>query len=128
VSDFPRCQGITASGARCERLVSASQTHCYAHDASRAAQRKAIASKAAKSKSTETAAIKAELRQLANDVLANRVSPGKASVASQVLGQHLKYMEFDRKVFSDEELAKELAELREIVDRQSNRGVGRTWG
>jgi hypothetical protein len=122
VVDLPRCQGSTAANTPCERVVSASQKYCYSHDPARASERVTNASKAAKSKvGTELREIKAQLRSLADDVLAGRITPGKASVASQVLGTYLKVVEAERKHVEVEMLKGEVAEVKAMYESQQGR-------
>ncbi len=45
VAKLPRCQALKSDGTSCERIVGASQKYCYRHDKSRAAERKANASR-----------------------------------------------------------------------------------
>ena len=66
-----RCAGIKRDGGRCTTVVEPSYTHCYQHDPDRAEERRRNASRAARSKpSREIVGVKAQLRDLARDVLA----------------------------------------------------------
>jgi hypothetical protein len=74
---MPRCTATKDDGTACERIVSASQKFCFAHDPATAAQRSRNASKAARSKgSRELVAVKTQLRELADGVLAGDVEQG----------------------------------------------------
>jgi hypothetical protein len=85
-------------------------------------ERSANASKAARSKvGPELREIKAMLKKLADDVLSGAVTPGKASVASQVLGVLLRAHEAERKFVEVEELKGEMAEVREMYEAQQRR-------
>jgi hypothetical protein len=94
-----QCQAITAGGERCSRLVSESQSHCYAHDPNRAQERSEYASRAAKAKNSgsEIVQVKQQLRQLSDDVVNGAIPPGVGSVAGQLLGVFLKACEAERK-------------------------------
>jgi hypothetical protein len=122
---MPRCVGVKADGEPCKAIVKEGQRICAAHDPARAEQRRRAASKAGSwTKSTpELAGLKKELRQLADDIRAGRVTTGKGSVINQVLGSYLKVVEQERKQREQEQLVTELAELREIVSRQE----GQSW-
>jgi hypothetical protein len=122
VVNLPRCQGETAVGAPCERIVRPSERYCYSHNPARATERASNASKAAKSKvGTELREIKAQLKTLADDVLSGRVTPGKASVASQVLGTYLRVVEAERKHVEVEMLKEEVAEVKAMYESQQRR-------
>jgi hypothetical protein len=118
VRTLPTCQGKTAAGTPCERIVSSSATYCYAHDPTRATERSTNASRAAKSKaSTELREIKSQLKGLADDVVSGKITSGKASVASQVFGVLLKAFEAERKFVAIEDLKAEVAEVREMYEQ-----------
>ena len=139
VTNLPRCQATKSDGTPCERIVGAGQRYCYSHDASRAKERSANASKAAKSKvSAEITEVKAELRQLARDVLSKRVTPGVGSVVGQVLGTWLKATEaearlretavregeLELKIREQQELVARIEELEETLMNRSASGYG----
>ena len=87
VTNLPHCQGKKADGSSCERVVSASQRYCYSHDPNRAIERSGNASRAAKSKvSIELREIKAQLKELAEDVIKGSIIPCKASNEGEALG------------------------------------------
>src|SRR5215207_2061420 len=74
---MPRCAGRKEDGSPCERIVGASQTHCYSHDPKRAAERRRNASRGGRSKANaEIAGLKAQLKKLAADVLSGEVEWG----------------------------------------------------
>jgi hypothetical protein len=130
---LPTCQGKKSDGSACERLVSPKATFCYSHDPAHAAQRRATASKAGSwTKGVpELASLKRDLRKLAEDVLEGKISTGKGSVVNQVLGTFLKVIEQERRQREQEQLAVELAELKEIVERNQDGGSytgSGTWG
>lgn len=123
-----QCQGIKADDTRCERLIRASQEYCYSHDTSRAVERKTNASKAAKSKAgTELVAIKRQLKEIAEGVLAGRIATGEGSVAAQVLGVYLRACEQERKQREYDELRGEMVELREMFEQGEGGVGGRSW-
>ena len=126
-----RCPGITREGEPCKGFVRPGDTYCVAHDLDRAAERKRAASKAGKSKpSAEFREVKAQLRQLANDVISGRVEKGKASVVAQVLGvwckaaeAEVKFREFEQVTLPEfQEVVARLEAIEEAQARQRERG------
>ena len=125
---MPRCSVSKADGTPCQAIVKESQQLCHAHDPARASQRRRAASKAGKSrKGGELPAIKDRLRELAEDVVADKITTAKGSVAAQVLGVYLRAVEAERKMRETEELEKRLEELEELLKRQRQEGASR-WG
>ena len=139
-----RCSAITAKGQPCQGIPKPGNDYCPAHDPSRADARRRAASIAGRSRSgTEIAAVKRELRSLADNVLNKRVDRGTGSVVAQVLGVWLKAAEVEirerettvkEREFTEirlpefSQLQSEVAELRELLDQQnSNRRSGNSW-
>ena len=115
-----RCAGNKPTGEDCERIVGVSQQFCYAHDPSRSEQRRKAASKAGKTRTGgELPEVKNKLRQLADDVLAGRVSKGEGSVAAQILGVYLRACETELKIREQTELEQRLAALEELQERST---------
>src|SRR5215217_6002331 len=133
-----QCPAITSKGEPCQGYVHPGKEFCPSHDPARAEARKRAASLAGRSRQGgEIAQIKATLKQLAEDVLKKRVSPGIGSVANQVYGTLLKCLETEireRDVAVRErefveirlpefmELKGEVAELREALETQASSG------
>ena len=115
IDNLKQCEAIRADGMRCERRIPLSQTHCYSHDETRRAERKANASVAAKAKNSqsELVQVRIRLKQLGEDVLAGRVDKSSASVAATVWGVYLRAVETESKRKEQEELE----QLREDVSR-----------
>jgi hypothetical protein len=69
---MPTCLGIKKTGERCAATVEPPQEFCWWHNPANADQRSRAASKAAKAKAHpgELAEVKAQLRTLADDVVA----------------------------------------------------------
>ena len=121
-----RCAALKPDGTPCERIVGAAQRYCYGHDEARAGERRANASKAAKSKAStgELSEVKAQLRTLAGDVVAGNIDKGSASVAAQVLGVFIRAVEVERRIREQEELEERLSAL-----EQASQPTGRRpWG
>lgn len=123
---MPKCSAIAGSGQPCKGLVRAGSDYCPAHDPDRAEDRRRAASKAARSKPHgELHAVKSQLRQLADDVLAGNVDKGIASVAAQVLGVYIRACEQDRKIREQDELLERLAALEQATQTNGRRPP---WG
>ena len=121
-----RCAGSKPSGEPCERIVGASQTYCFSHDPGRRDERRRNASRAGRSKANrEIVAIRGRLSALAEDVLAGRVDRADAAVAGQLLGTVIRAIGVEVKVKEVEEVAREVEELRELLDARKG---GRPWG
>ena len=115
---MPRCAATKGDGTPCQAIVKESQQVCHAHDPARADRRRRAASKAGKSRTGgEISAIKARLRELADDVVDDRVTTAKGSVAAQILGVYLRAVEQERKQREFEELKVEMDELREMLEQ-----------
>src|SRR5215212_2886218 len=116
---MPLCTATKDDGTACERIVSASQKFCFAHDPDTASQRSRNASKAARSKpARELAAVKERLRGLADGVLAGEVDEEAAAVASRILGVYLRAVEAERKVREQEEILGRI----EALERRAEQG------
>jgi hypothetical protein len=122
------CNAMKRDGSPCTLPARGSNGFCWAHDPGNAEKRRQAASRAGKSKpGREIVDIKVRLKEIAEDVLADRVSTGKGSVAGQLYGVLLRAIEQERRMRELDELARELAELREIVDSRGDER-GRSWG
>lgn len=118
-----RCAGYKPDGSPCERIVGPTRTYCFAHDPDAAEQRSRNASKAGRTKpSKELAAVKKQLRELADDVLAGRVDRDDAGVASRILGVYLRAVEQERKQIEQDEI------LERIEAVESAQQGGKRWG
>jgi hypothetical protein len=100
-------------------LVRAGSDCCPAHDPARAAARRRSASKAARSKpGGEVRNLKDRLTNLADDVLAGRVETKDAAVLTQIVGAHVRLLDFERKFREQEEFEARLVALEEGVKRR----------
>lgn len=79
----PRCPAITSQGNPCQGYVHDGKEYCPSHDPARVEARKAAAAKAGRARThVEFREVKAQLRQLADDVLAGRRNRADAAVVS----------------------------------------------
>jgi len=128
VANLPRCQAKKADGSRCERVIGAEQRYCYSHDKSRAAERKANASKAAKSKlSSEIVAIRVEIRQIMEDIRSRKLTRGDGAVLLQGTGMLLKTVKEAREQTSFDEIRGEMEELRELFEHNQRSRGDASW-
>jgi predicted RNA-binding Zn ribbon-like protein len=118
------CLGIKKTGERCAATVEPPQEFCWWHNPANADQRSRAASKAAKSKAHpgELAEVKAQLRTLADNVVAGHIDKGLGSVAAQIIGVFARVVEVERKVKEQDELVARLEELEGQHARQNGRG------
>ena len=117
LSLMARCSGFKPDGTPCERIVSVSQTHCYAHDPARSEERRRNASRAGRSKpSKELSEVKGRLRELAEGVIEGRVDRGNAAVAGQLLGTFIRASTAEIKIKEVMELEERIAALEEFTE------------
>jgi hypothetical protein len=115
------CAGIKADGGRCGAQAMRNSQWCINHDPDKAEVRRRRASKGGKRggrgrPQAELADIKATLRGLADDVIERRVDRQDAAVAGQLLNTVIRAIGVEMKVREVEEIARELDELREMVE------------
>jgi L-lactate utilization protein LutB len=109
-----RCSFIKADGRQCGGAATGSQGRCWSHAVENAEQRRRQASRAARSKGNkEVSALKAEIKQLIADVKAKNLDRNDAAVVIQAYRALKDFIELERRVKETDELAAELAELKE---------------
>jgi hypothetical protein len=111
---MPRCAGKKEDGSPCERIVGASQSHCYSHDPKRAEERRRNASRGGRSKA-KIAGLKAQLRKLAAGVLSGEVERGAATAVNQIINSQARLLELERKIKETEELEARLEALETVL-------------
>jgi hypothetical protein len=115
-----KCAAIAGSGKHCKGLVRAGNDFCPAHDPARAEARSKAAAKAGRTKyGGELSEVKAQLRELADDVVSGKLDKGKGSVAAQIIGVFARVVEVERKVRETDELLERLEELETMLERQN---------
>jgi Family of unknown function (DUF5763) len=107
------CRAIKANGEPCTLPANGSQGFCWAHhDPANREKRRRMASRAARSKpSRELTALKAQLQDLTERVLASDLETRRAAVANQLLNTRLRAIELERKIKETAELATRLEAL-----------------
>jgi hypothetical protein len=119
---MPRCRANKDDGSPCERIVGASQTYCYSHDPARQHERRRYAARGGKAKASgEIGRLKANLQALADATLEGSVDKGVAAVTGQIWNIYLAAIRTELKVREVEELAREVEELRLMVEMNKER-------
>ena len=112
-----KCAAKTRNGRPCRGLVRPGSDYCPAHDPARADDRRAAASKAARSKpGGESGALKEQLKKLAEDILARRVEPKAGAVVTQIANAYTRLLEFEKKFQELEEFGAKIAALEENLE------------
>ena len=120
------CTATKRDGSPCTLPSNGPNALCWAHDPKNAERRRRGQSRGGRNKpSREIVAIRARLSDLAEDVLAGRVDRADAAVAGQLLGTVIRAIGVEVKVKEVEEVAREVEELRELLDARKG---GRPWG
>ena len=122
---MPVCAGTKRDGSQCTASVEPPQRYCWWHDPDNAEERRRAASKAGKSRpSRELPAIKAQLRDLTERVLAGDLETGRAAVANQLINTRLRAIEQERKNRETEDLE---ARIEALEQTQEQAKVARRW-
>lgn len=120
------CRATTAKGEACRGSADGPQGYCWAHDPENADARKRNASRAAKSKpSRDLIQTRAQLQQLADNVLAGEVDRANATAAGQLLNVKLLTIELERRLKETQDLQERIEELEDALRREDGR---RAWG
>jgi hypothetical protein len=121
-----KCAAIAGSGKPCKGLVRAGNDFCPAHDPARAEARSKAAAKACRTKyGGELSEVKAQLRELADDVVSGKLDKGKGSVAAQIIGVFARVVEVERKVREQQELTERLENLETLLAEKKEQNI---WG
>jgi hypothetical protein len=120
---MPRCSHTYADTSQCKRIVSAEQGYCYSHDPARASERQRNAARGGKAKATgEMGRVKSRLQALADMVEEGQMDRADAAVIGQIWGTYIRAVGMELRVKEFEEMAREVEELREIVEMNKGRG------
>src|SRR5215211_5616926 len=120
---MPRCSHTYADSSQCKRIVSAEQGYCYSHDPARASERQRNAARGGKAKAGgEIGRVKSRLQALADMVEEGRMDRADAAVIGQIWGTYIRAVGMEIRVKEFEEIAREVEELREIVEMNKGRG------
>jgi hypothetical protein len=119
-----RCAAITKAGERC-LLVATHGSYCYSHSPQTAEKRKRSARKGGRAGGngrggqSEISDLKAQLEDLAADVLSGEVGRSEAAVVNQILNTRARLIELERKIREQEELEGRLQALESVLKVRS---------
>lgn len=114
-----QCIGVKPNGELCKGVAGRDSDYCPAHDPARKEARRRNASKAARSKpGREIKDLKAQLEDLAGDVLSGETEPKVGAVVNQILNTRTRLLEAERKIRETDELERRVEELSEAFERQ----------
>jgi hypothetical protein len=127
-----RCSAITKRGAACKNTPAPGNEYCPAHDPAREEERRRNGERGGKIAgrgrpspvSGELARLQAVFEDLADDVLEGRIDRGAAAVAIQALNGARGCVIGVLKAKEQEELARELEELKALIQEE---GRDRWW-
>ena len=121
------CIGVKPNGGLCRGVAARGSDWCPAHDPARKEARRKSASRAARSKKPgrEIADVKEQVAELIRDVRAGTVDRSDAIACGQLYNVLLRAVSVGLKVRETEELARELEELRDMIEAQKGE---RRWG
>ncbi len=120
------CSATKRDGSACKAPAMGRGRQCWAHAPQNAAQRREIAARAGRSKGASAATtgkiseIKAALLKIADDVVGDKLTTAKGSVAAQVYGVLLRALEAERRERELGEVETEIAELRSMLGMGNN--------
>ena len=122
------CSGIRADGGRCKAQAMRDSEWCINHHPDYEQTRRRRASKGGRRggrgrPQAEISDIKRRLLGLADDVLAGAVDRSNAAVVGQLLNTYLSAVRTELKVREVEELARQVEELRTIIDMNRDRSA-----
>ncbi len=122
---MPRCGGFKPDGTPCERIVSAPQRYCYAHDSERKAERQRNAARAGRRSGTsEIRVLRALLEDLTTRVVEGTLESGRGAVAAQLVNTRIRLMEHVRRVKEQEELEERMAEIERRLEAAQGKRRG----
>ena len=122
-----KCSGITQAGTACRGIPIEGSSYCYVHHPDHTDERRRHGSKGGKRGGrgrpiTELAALRDENADIRERLLDGKLKPGVAAVAIQSLNVDIRAVSAILKAREQEELVREIEELREIVEMNKGRG------
>ena len=122
-----KCSGITQAGSACRGIPIEGSSYCYVHHPDHTDERRRHGSKGGKRGGrgrpvTELAALRDENADIRERLLDGKLKPGVAAVAIQSLNVDIRAVSAILKAREQEELVREIEELREIVEMNKGRG------
>ncbi len=125
-----KCSGITRAGTACKGTPIEGSQWCYVHHPDHDQERRRHGARGGKRGGrgrpmVEVHAVKDKLQDLADRVLDGSLDRADAAVVSQIYNVLLRAVSVEMKVKEVEELARELQEVRDILEAKQG---GRKWG
>ena|SRR5919202_4880553 len=112
-----KCAAVKRDGTPCTLPARPPSGFCWAHDPEHAERRKELAAKAGKSKKDPAITeLNQRIREVLDNVLLGEVDRADASVFFQGAGVLIRGLEQARRNRETDELAREIAEIREQLD------------
>ena len=123
-----KCSGITQAGTACKGIPIDGSGYCYVHHPDHAEDRRRHGAKGGKRggrgrPQVEVNAVKTQLQDLVDGVLTGRVERADAAVVSQILNTYIRVVGVELRVKEQEEIAREVEELRVMVEMQRDRSA-----
>ena len=123
------CSGIKADGGRCRAQAMRNSEWCIGHDPDQADARRRRASKGGKRggrgrPQVEVNAVKTQLQELVDGVLAGKVERADAAVVGQLLGTYIRAVGAELKVREQLEVLERLQTLEEGLQAQKGSRYG----
>ena len=123
-----KCSGITQAGTACKGIPIDGSGYCYVHHPDHAEERRRHGAKGGKRggrgrPQVEVNAVKTRLQDLVDGVLDGEVERADAAVAGQLLNTYIRAVGVELKVREQEELVREVEELRQMVETQRDRSA-----
>ena len=126
-----KCSGITQAGTACKGIPIEGSQWCHAHHPDRSDERRRHGSRGGKRggrgrPQVEVNAVKAQLQELVEGVLAGKVERADAAVVGQLLGTYIRAVGAELKVREQLEVVERLEVLEEGLRAQNggyNRGA-----
>ena len=123
-----KCSAITDKGARCRALPMRGEQYCFVHHPDHTEERRRHGSRGGKRGGRgrpllEVRDIADQLQELADKVLAGDLDRADAAVCGQLLNYKTRALDVARSWRETEELAREVEEMREVLERSKAYGA-----
>ena len=123
-----KCSGITRAGTACKGIPIGGSQWCYVHHPDRASERRRHGSKGGKRGGrgrpiVELASLRDENSDIRRRLLEGELLPNVAAVAVQSINTDIRAVVATLKAREQEELTREVDELREMIDTNRDRSA-----
>ena len=118
------CLATKRNGEPCSLSATDANGYCWAHSPANAAKRKQIAAKGGRSRvGGELVAVKGEIRDVIEAVRSETLERSTGAVVFQGYNTLLKALDTERRIRETDELAREVEEMREVIERSKAYGA-----